>query len=586
MRIQRLIVKRFRGIKTLDWVIPRDQRLIALVGPGDSGKSTILEAIHLLLGDRWNVAFTDTDFYRVDVTEPITIRAVLVDIPAPLLKDGALGLWLTGLADTGELFQDPEDHLTPALLVQLSVDSTLEPHWTVERVEGQSHALSATQRRHFSTFKVDDRTDSQLRWSRTSALGRLSAEQGGEREALAAASRAARDALLHHQSSPLAQLSLAVQDRVNAIGGGRFANFRPGLDTSRSAFGTGLALFEDEVPVTSFGLGSRRLASLAIQQLAAGNRSLALVDEIEDGLEPHRAVRLLQYLLTAGEYSQVIATTHSAVVVEQARIENLASVQCADGAVTVTSLGGSDETLQRIRRSRPSSLLARKVVVAEGKTEHGLLLACIEEWDATRTLAGLSTAAGEGIAIQDGQGGSEVPLRAAALSTLGMAAAGFMDNDDRGADAAVLSAREAGVTIVRWNSGCNTESQVCSSLDVASLSAIISLAVEQRGSPHTVLNDLHSVAPTLSLPSLQVDEWLASGVLLVEARSVVAAAAHSRNWFKSVEGGIVLGSWIMRNSAHQELAGVMSVLADAYKFIYSTSRQPTVGSRSEGGTDG
>ena len=45
--------------------------------------------------------------------------------------------------------------------------------------------------------------------------------------------------------------------------------------------GAALALYEDAIPLTSYGLGSRRLASLAVQQLAAGLRWVAVVDELD-----------------------------------------------------------------------------------------------------------------------------------------------------------------------------------------------------------------------------------------------------------------------------------------------------------------
>ena len=83
---RRLWIQNFRGIKELDWKLPTDQRLVALVGPGDSGKSTILDAVHFLLGDRWNVPFADTDFFGGDVEKPISIRALVMDIPAALKK--------------------------------------------------------------------------------------------------------------------------------------------------------------------------------------------------------------------------------------------------------------------------------------------------------------------------------------------------------------------------------------------------------------------------------------------------------------------------------------------------------------------
>ncbi|GAA1821051.1 AAA family ATPase [Agromyces neolithicus] len=59
MKIQRLQIDNFRGIKALDWKLPVAEQLISLVGAGDSGKSIILEAIHFLHGDRWNITFSE-----------------------------------------------------------------------------------------------------------------------------------------------------------------------------------------------------------------------------------------------------------------------------------------------------------------------------------------------------------------------------------------------------------------------------------------------------------------------------------------------------------------------------------------------
>ena len=72
------------------------------------------------------------------------------------------------------------------------------------------------------------------------------------------ASRAAREALADHENSSLSELATKVQERANKIGGGRFSDVKPGLDTSRSSMGAALALYEDIIPLTSYGLGSRR----------------------------------------------------------------------------------------------------------------------------------------------------------------------------------------------------------------------------------------------------------------------------------------------------------------------------------------
>lgn len=568
MRIHRLTIENFRGVKTLDWTLPTDQRLVALIGPGDSGKSTILEAVHWLLGDRWSIPISDTDFFGVDLSQTIRIQAVLVGLPDALKRDIAFGLWLSGLDSAGTLHQDPDDTHTPALIAVLTIDDSLEPHWSVERVDGQSQLLTSAQRRHFSTFKVDDRTDAQLRWSRASALGRMSQRDGADRDALAAASRAAQQAIVDHKSSPLSDLAEKVQKRANMIGGGRFSDIKPGLDTSRSSMGAGLALYEGAIPLASFGLGSRRLASLAVQQLASGERSVAVIDELEEGLEPHRAVRLLQYLRDDDAYSQVLVTTHSPVVVEQAKTENLATVQSDSGVVTVTTLSGSTAVLQRLRRSRPSSLLARRVVVAEGKTEHGVLLACLDDWDEARSSVGLSTSAGEGVAIQDAQGGSEVAPKACALHSLGYAVAGFMDADDPSVDAAVQEAIDAGVQIVRWEPGNSIEDQACSGLGWKGLSKFIALGVERRAAESTVLDDLNVDHAENLVISLNAADWQAQGITLEQARDRVATAANKRKWFKEVEDGRALGEWLLGYRTQPALAATIQRLEEIYAFCY------------------
>ncbi len=567
MKIRRLIIEHFRGIKSLDWKLPVDQRLITLIGPGDTGKSTILEAVHYLLGDRWAIPFDDTDFFGVDVTQPIVIKAVLTDLTDDLVKDSAFGLWLSGLDANGELQQDPDDGVESCLIVRLTAAETLDPQWTVERVDGDSQPMSQSQRRAFSTFKVDDRTDAQLRWTRTSALGRMSAKDGCEREALAAASRAARDALADHDNAGLMSVAQQVQERANKIGGGRFAAIRPGLDTSRSSMGANLALYEDVVPLTSYGLGSRRLASLAVQQLAAGNRSVAVIDEMESGLEPHRAVRLLKYL-DSDDYSQVIVTTHSPVIVEQAPLDSLAVVQNRAGEVTITSLAESSEPIQRVRRGRPSALLARRVIAAEGKTEHGLVLALLDSWDVERSAAGLTTHAGEGVAVQDCVGGSEVPLRAAAMVAMGYEVVTLMDNDDRTVDPHVAVAEAAGVTVVRWDDGMNTELQVCAELDAGGLSKLLELGVELRSTADTVVADIRRADLEHPVTGLQVADWAAGGISLDAARSRIAKAMIDGKWFKDVDHGRRLGEWLLQHRQTLALDKVFAKLDQLKESIY------------------
>lgn len=572
MRVRQLKIENLRGIKKLDWTLPADQRLIALIGPGDSGKSTILEAIHLLLGDRWSVSFSDVDFYGVDPTTPIRITAVLTDVPPALLKDNTFGFWQSGLGPDGQVRQEPEDGLEPCLAVRLTVDESLEPQWEVVRADGDARAITSSQRREFSTFRVDDRTDAQLRWTRTSALGRMSVKDGAVRGALAAAERAAREALNNHDSAALTELLTEVQNHANEVGSSDFQAIRAGLDASRSGAGANLALYEDVVPLMAYGLGSRRLVSLAVQQMGAGDRAIAVIDELESGLEPHRAVRLLNYL-DNHSYSQVFVTTHSPVVVEQAPIESLSVVQTTAGELTITSLGGSGEVMKALRRAAPSSLLARKVVIGEGKTEHGVLAACFDAWDSERSTAGLTTSAGEGLAIQDGNGGEKAADRAAAMAPLGCAVLVLIDNDVRTADPHVAEAEEAGATVVRWDPGFCIESQICAQLDADELQDLIALGVERRGAESTVLDDINSVDPARQAPNLTVADWLLIHSV-EDARELVGRAASQgkRGWFKDVDGGRALGEWLLARRGSPNLAAVFARLDRVREFVFGASR--------------
>ena len=78
MRIKHVKINYFRGISKLEWTI--QSPLTCLIGPGDSGKTTILDAIELALLPRWNYTFEDCDFHESDISKPIEIRKLLGSI--------------------------------------------------------------------------------------------------------------------------------------------------------------------------------------------------------------------------------------------------------------------------------------------------------------------------------------------------------------------------------------------------------------------------------------------------------------------------------------------------------------------------
>lgn len=55
--------------------------------PGDSTKTTILDAVEVALSPRWNIPFDDSDFYDADSSAPILIPGAVGGLPEEFKSD-------------------------------------------------------------------------------------------------------------------------------------------------------------------------------------------------------------------------------------------------------------------------------------------------------------------------------------------------------------------------------------------------------------------------------------------------------------------------------------------------------------------
>ena len=78
--IYHLAIERFRGIKTLSWHPARSVNVI--LGGGDVGKTTILDAVGLLLSPTNSTIVSDTDYYARDEKAGFVIEAVFALPPS------------------------------------------------------------------------------------------------------------------------------------------------------------------------------------------------------------------------------------------------------------------------------------------------------------------------------------------------------------------------------------------------------------------------------------------------------------------------------------------------------------------------
>lgn len=242
MRIRRVDIENFRGVRRASWRIPKDRSFIALIGPGDSTKTTLLTALEKALYDRSGLLFTDTDFYGASVEEPIRIRVAVDDLPDELIALDAFGTFLSGINDAGDWSHDPENEVDRCVIVELLVEADLEPVWQSYRpplVDGddseEAHPVRTRHRAQMAAYRIDDRIDTHLRWSSVSSLGKLTAKRNDTRTTLTAANRAARDAATAAVTDELKSLASEVQEAIQAIGTAEFNDLKPGLDISVSS---------------------------------------------------------------------------------------------------------------------------------------------------------------------------------------------------------------------------------------------------------------------------------------------------------------------------------------------------------------
>ncbi|MEE9963658.1 MAG: AAA family ATPase [Propionicimonas sp.] len=593
MKIRKLEIENFRGVRELSWVVPKDRSFFTLIGAGDATKSTVLTAIEYALSDRWNIPFQDTDFHNGDLDEPIRIRVAVGDLPQELLALDQFGSSLCGLNPDGSLVHDPEDCTDPCVVVELTVASDLEPRWTAFRPgDDRSDAppLKASQRARFGIYRLDDRVDLHLRWSRSSALSKLT-ERHGTKDTLTRANRAARDAVEGDIPAQLLELTEDLQTKARKIGSADLKALRPGLDTSLAGTQGNLALYEGAVPLMNYGLGTRRLVGAAVQQLANEGSPLVLVDEIEHGLEPHRLVHLLKEFKKSEAYEQVFVTTHSPTALQHLDASDLVMVRSHAGTTTMLPLA-EPASLQSVLRSTPEAFLARRVVVNEGKTEYGFVLGLIQAWDGDETAHGHTGPSPVlGVVAVEGRSGTAAAKMASQLHTVGFDVVLFIDSDESDANTAAAELEAAGGAVTQWPDNACTEVAICNELDAAGIVALVELAVDVSDTPETASQSFRDQLATSGYPNsagpIALPQWLKEGAAsdLDAARTAVGDTARRKGWFKNVAKGQALADFVLKQPELKsgKVADVIAALeAAVFRPIDDSGGKITVPSTSSG----
>ncbi len=537
-RVRAVEIRNFRIIKALSWYPAPG--INCLIGPGDSGKSSILDAIDFCLGARRSVQFTDADFHLLDVDTPVTIEVTLGELDDGLKNLDAYGMYLRGFdAETGTIEDEPERDTETVLTVRLTVASDLEPTWALvsarAEAQGLMRNLSWGDRVRLAPTRIGAMADYHLGWRRGSVLNRVSEERADASTALAKAARDARTAFGDQAQGQLGETLGIVAATAKELGIPIGENIRAMLDAHSVSFSGGTISLHDEdgVPLRGLGIGSTRLLIAGLQRKAAAQSSTILIDELEHGLEPHRITRLLGSLgaKEAPPPLQAFMTTHSPVALRELSGNQLFVVRGAIEKHDVRAVGAADG-IQSTIRLYPDAFLAPNVIVCEGASEVGL----VRGLDQYRTSNGREAITAQGTALVDcGGGDADRPFkRAGVFHALGYRAAVVRDDDKKPTAAVEAAFIAGGGTVVAWRDGRALEDELFLSLSDDGVGKLLDRAVELHG--EELVNE-HIKSASQNAKDLNGirTEALFDGITL-ESRAVLGRAARARKagWFKSV----------------------------------------------------
>jgi predicted ATP-dependent endonuclease of OLD family len=531
MKIRKVEVLNFRGIRNLEWNLP-DQNIFCLIGKGDSAKTTILEAIRCVFNPQWNLGFTDSDFYLCKTENQIKIDILIGDLSDEFCSDQKYGTHLRGWdIATSSLHDEPEDKDELVLSVQLVVSADLEPKWKVvtnRAPEGVD--FRSADRAKINAGFIGLYSEKQLTWGAGTALAKIT-EADNLNESLVNATRAAHSSLDKNRSTLIKFDEAATKSENVAKRFGIAVNnsYRANLDLSSISIRSGgLALHDGDIPLRQLGLGSRRILLCGIQKEKLESKHITLLDELELGLEPHRIALLIRHIKddASGQY---FLTTHSPSVLRELAAKQLYVVHKKNHEVNViaaTGKGLENLNIQGQLRSGAEAFLSTKVVVCEGATEVGFLRGLDYYWASL----GLNPFSYLGIALLNAGGASKIKALATGFKALHYdvcvladadAPKQFSPNDEK-----ELSKED--INVIVWADELALEERVMNDLPWGSVLLSVKLA---QNSEYEAQENVQSKL------GRKLDENIMSWIESEELRKAIGAAAKASSWFKSTSGG-------------------------------------------------
>lgn len=476
MKVRRITLQNFRGVKNGRVSLGGHS---LLVGRNSVGKSTICEALDLVLGPERlfrRPVIDEYDFYGAqyqevdDALPEVRIEVVLTELSPEAQRrfKGRLRRWSAELSDFVETTDDVVDldelaaeWCLPVIFIgRFNTEEDdfdggtffAHPEVVADDLTGESGHLGAG----LKPFTRDDKWLCGFLYLRAHRTGSraLSFQRGSlidtivrleSRTSASLWEKALRDVnavTIASDGSGFAKIRTEIRQRV-----GNFLNLTDGTEAvdlrvselTREHLREVLRLFVSTqpgahgVPFNRLSTGSLNLLVFAlltyIAELKGDDTVIFAMEEPEIALPPHAQRRLVNFAVQ--RMGQVIVTSHSPYVIEKFDPEQIVVLsRDTTGALTSTNASLPADFKRKKyganRRQFAEAVLAHAVLVVEGATEAAAfpLVADILDQDPSVDYQHLDLT---GVSIFDAQGDSSVPLYAPLFAEMGKPVYGIHD---------------------------------------------------------------------------------------------------------------------------------------------------------------
>ena len=480
MRIAQLKIQNFRSIETAELILPKQ---VVFVGDNNSGKSTILEAIDLVLGPertRRRPVINEHDFYNgnylaeegEDAIE-IRVEATVVDLneeQEARFKDH-LEFWNT---DTESLLTGPPAAQTDDGNVISAIRVFFIGKYDPEEDDFTGETFFATpdsDEGEFEQFRTRDKRYCGFLFLRTLRTGSraLSLEHGSLLDIILRL-REQRVKMWEDVLKEVSQVGVAedgaigltdtlteVQRKLRSFIPTEWADDPRILvsELTRESLRKALTVFMTagdadggySVPFRNQGTGTVNMLVFALLSMIADEKQNVMfaMEEPEIAIPPFTQKRVVQSVKESA--SQVLLTSHSPYVLEEFAPERIAVLKRSAGELTITPASLPPTVKPKaysseMRTRFAEALLARRVLVVEGRTELDAVSAASRRLaelypDRFRNLDSL------GIAVVDARTDSQIVPLVQYFESLGKQVFAIFDRQEEDIDGDITHAFES-----------------------------------------------------------------------------------------------------------------------------------------------